>query len=70
MHFSGLNEKRTVGIYYFSNDGYFLHYQVLVSIPSASELYRPSCRRMSSNLVLTFADRGCRVVSATDPHGP
>jgi hypothetical protein len=25
--------------------------------------------RMSAKLVLTFADRGCRVVSVTDPHG-
>jgi hypothetical protein len=24
---------------------------------------------MSTKLVPTFADRGCRVVSATDPHG-
>jgi hypothetical protein len=36
---------------------------------SASELYRPSDRRMSAKLVPTFADRECRVVSATDPHG-
>jgi hypothetical protein len=34
-----------------------------------SELYRPSDRRLSANLVATFADKGCRVVSATDPHG-
>jgi hypothetical protein len=33
---------------------------------SASELYRPSDRRMSVKLVPTFADP---VVSATDPHG-
>jgi hypothetical protein len=26
-------------------------------------------RRMSAKLVPTFADRVCRVVSATDPHG-
>jgi hypothetical protein len=36
---------------------------------SASELYRPSDRRLSPKLVPTFADRGCRVVSAMDPHG-
>jgi hypothetical protein len=38
---------------------------------SASELYRPtkSDRRLSAKLVPTFADRGCRVVSATDPYG-
>jgi hypothetical protein len=34
---------------------------------SASELYRPSDRRLSAKLVPPFADRGCRVVSATDP---
>jgi hypothetical protein len=33
------------------------------------ELYRPSDRRLSAKLVPTFADKGCRVVSATDPHG-
>jgi hypothetical protein len=36
---------------------------------SASELYRPSVRRLSEKLVQTFADRGCRVVSVTDPYG-
>jgi hypothetical protein len=35
---------------------------------SASELYRPSDRRLSAKLAPTFADRGCRVVSAADPH--
>jgi hypothetical protein len=34
---------------------------------SASELYRPSDRRLSAKLVPTLADRGCRVVSATNP---
>jgi hypothetical protein len=37
-------------------------------LQSASELYRTSDRRLSANLVLTFADRGCRVVSATYPY--
>jgi hypothetical protein len=36
---------------------------------SESELYRPSDRRLSAKLVPTFADRVCRVVSATDPYG-
>jgi hypothetical protein len=36
---------------------------------SASEWYRPSDRRLSAKLVSTFAFRGCRMVSATDPHG-
>jgi hypothetical protein len=31
---------------------------------SASELYRPSDRRLSAKLVPTFADIGCHVVSA------
>jgi hypothetical protein len=34
---------------------------------SASELYRPSDRRLSAKIVPTFADRGCHVVSMTDP---
>jgi hypothetical protein len=36
---------------------------------SASELNRPSDRRLSVKLVPTFEDRGCHVVSATDPYG-
>jgi hypothetical protein len=35
---------------------------------SASELFRPSDRRLSMKLVRTFADRGCHVVSVTDPY--
>jgi hypothetical protein len=35
---------------------------------SASELYRPSDRRLSVKLVPTFADIGCHVVSMTDPY--
>jgi hypothetical protein len=35
---------------------------------SASELYRPSDRRLSSKLVPTFADRECHVVSVMDPY--
>jgi hypothetical protein len=34
---------------------------------STSELHRPSGCRLSAKLVPTFADRGCLVVSATDP---
>jgi hypothetical protein len=29
----------------------------------------PSDRRLSAKLVPSFADRGCNVASATDPHG-
>jgi hypothetical protein len=36
---------------------------------SANELYRPSDRRLSANLVPTFAEKGCHVVIATDPYG-
>jgi hypothetical protein len=36
---------------------------------SASELRRPSDLRFLARLVLTFADRGCCVVSATDSPG-
>jgi hypothetical protein len=35
----------------------------------ASELYRPSDRRLSAKLVPNFADRGCHVVSATVFYG-
>jgi hypothetical protein len=31
--------------------------------------YLPSDRRMSTKLMPTFADRGCHVVSVTDPYG-
>jgi hypothetical protein len=37
--------------------------------PQANYTDRPSDRRLLAKLVLTLADRGCRVVSATDPHG-
>jgi hypothetical protein len=35
---------------------------------STSELYRPRDRSLSAKSVPTFVDRGCRVVSATDPY--
>jgi hypothetical protein len=35
---------------------------------SATELYRPSGCRLSARLVPTFAERGCHVVSVTDPY--
>jgi hypothetical protein len=35
----------------------------------ASELYRQNDRRLSAKLVPTSADRGCHVVSVTDPYG-
>jgi CBS-domain-containing membrane protein len=38
-------------------------------LESASELYRPSDSHLSAKLVPAFADRGCHVVSVTDPQG-
>jgi hypothetical protein len=35
---------------------------------SASELYRPSDRRLSAKWLPTFADKGCHMVSMTDPY--
>jgi hypothetical protein len=34
-----------------------------------SKLYWPSDRRLSAKLMPTFEDRGCNVVSVTDPYG-
>jgi hypothetical protein len=36
---------------------------------SASELYRPSDLRLSTNWLPTFVGKGCHVVSVTDPYG-
>jgi hypothetical protein len=36
---------------------------------SASELYRPSDRRLSAKWLPTCGDRGCHVVCVTDPYG-
>jgi hypothetical protein len=36
---------------------------------SGSELYQSSDRRLSAKLVQTFEDRGCHMVSVTDPWG-
>jgi CBS-domain-containing membrane protein len=36
---------------------------------SASELYQPSDRHLSAKWLPTFADKGCHVVSVTDPYG-
>jgi hypothetical protein len=41
----------------------------LHGLESASELYRPSDRRLSAKWLPTFADTGCHVVSVTDPWG-
>jgi hypothetical protein len=36
---------------------------------SASELYRPSDRRLLAKRLPTCAERGCHAVSVTDPYG-
>jgi hypothetical protein len=58
------------GIYSASNkNGYKKKKQKQTPWPeSASELYRPSDRRLLAKLVPAFADKGCHVVSVTDPH--
>jgi hypothetical protein len=40
-----------------------------VALVREQTIYRPSDRRLLAKFVPTFADRGCRVVSATDPPG-
>jgi hypothetical protein len=50
---------------------YYLQF-VMTKTPwpeSASELYKPSDRRLLAKFVSTYADRGCHEVSATDPYG-
>jgi hypothetical protein len=54
--------------------GIFISYHLIFTIKtpwpeSTSEQYRPSDCRLSAKLVPTFAERGCHVVSVTDPHG-
>jgi hypothetical protein len=56
-------EKRMCSYWNFKN------WVKLRGLQSASELYRPSDRRLLAKLVPTFADRGCRVVRATDSPG-
>jgi hypothetical protein len=56
---------------------YYAHTDISHTIPRkitprpklARELHWPRDRRWSAKLVPSFADRGYRVVSATDPHG-
>jgi hypothetical protein len=42
---------------------------IIAWLYSRSELYSPSDRRLTAKLLLTFADKGCHVVSVTDPYG-
>jgi hypothetical protein len=48
---------------------YALHNLKIPWSQSAIELYWQSNRRLSEKLLPTFADRGCHVVSVTDPYG-
>jgi hypothetical protein len=72
-HFQLVTRSRMVELYL--NFPKYLHGVVLnyiIKLPwlySASKLYRPSDRRLSEKSVPSFADRGCRVVGTTDPHG-
>jgi hypothetical protein len=77
-----LSSSRQMQEYYFKL-GYLLLFLVYIlsnsllnkkknklrGLSPQSELYRPSDRRLSAKLVPTLANRGCRVVSATNPHG-
>jgi hypothetical protein len=47
----------------------FVIYKQTTWPESAREPYRPSDRSLSAKLVPTFTDRGCSVISATDPYG-
>jgi hypothetical protein len=60
-----------ISLFYISKLVIYVILQLMIRkeifIKQASELYRPSDRRLSAKLVPTLADRGCHVVSATDP---
>jgi hypothetical protein len=48
------------------------HYRLIKKPPwsePASELYQPSDRCLSAKWLPTFADRGCHMISVTDPYG-
>jgi hypothetical protein len=51
------------------NPDHWIGQTKLRDISPASKLYRPSYCRLSAKLVPTFVDRGCYVVSTTDPYG-
>jgi hypothetical protein len=55
------------------SDNYFstrYRHKNSVALVRERKLYRLRDRRFSEKLVTILADRGCHVVSATDPHGP
>jgi hypothetical protein len=57
--------------FYFGNirDNLQINKKKTLWSESASELYRPSDRSLSAKLLPTFGDKGCHVVSVTDPYG-
>jgi hypothetical protein len=59
-----------IALLYFLNGMYYERgEQITPWSEAASELYRPSDRRLSTKRLPTFADRRCHVVSVTDPYG-
>jgi hypothetical protein len=73
-----LERQATVEVFYPTSTWEFwmgntlCTYVMYVKTPwseSASELYRPSDRHLSAKCLPTFADRGCHMVSVTDPYG-
>jgi hypothetical protein len=68
------NQAQTCRLYKVFAYGSYVHHKYYHTkltpwSESASELYRPSDRRLSANLVPTFVDRGCHLVNVTDPYG-
>jgi hypothetical protein len=62
----------TEGVHMHLKDIYYGIFYLLKKTPwfeSASKLYLPSDRRLSAKWSPTFAERGCLVVSVTDPYG-
>jgi hypothetical protein len=55
-------------IIYLHTDHLFPYIKKTSWSQSESELYRPSDCHLSTKLVPTFVDRGCHVVSMTDPY--
>jgi hypothetical protein len=79
-HHSGIWNTATISIAKFQGSDFFFKNSLTLQqtkqtnkqtpwSKSASELYRPSDRRLSAKWLPTFADIGCHVVSVTDPYG-
>jgi hypothetical protein len=76
-HLLNLYTQDNIRLHVNARDDYKMYIIIIIIIiiiitswpDSASELYRPSYRRLSAKLVPTFADGGCHVVIVTDPYG-